>query len=327
MSAAKARLSVVVPVRDAAQWLAGCLDSLLAQTRPIDEIVVVENGSTDDSPKILADYAARYSNIKFVSVDSTGAAAARNVGIDLATGEWLAFVDADDWVEPGMYSCLLDLAERHDLDIAMCNGRYHFEGRSPDRPIYADPPFPGPVSGAEWLTHKLENKTFLHMVWMHLYRRSYIDRHGFRFVEGLMHEDVIWSTRALALAERVAYDDTAFYVYRKQLRPRGTEECDRRLRKTIDGAKTDARLLAEFADGLDNPRLARAIRWQLVDGALSVFHKIDQLSKVAERRRQLAAVRQGGFMGLLWRNATELRQRRKIVRRYLRSVIAGLRRA
>lgn len=322
MNKSETTLSLVVPVHNAAPWLRACLDSLLTQTRSPDEIIAVDDRSTDGSAALLAEYASRYPALRIIAGDGKGAAAARNLGIDHASGQWIAFVDADDWCEPDMYRRLLDMAISADLDIAVCNGRYHFEGREPDRPIYTDPPLRGPVSGAEWLAHKLENRSFLHMVWMHLYRRAFIDRCTLRFVEGLMHEDVIWSTRALALARRVAYDDAPLYVYRKQVRRPLVAERDRRLLKVIEGARTDAALLSEFADGLTDRRLAGAIRWQLVDGGLSLFHKIRQLSSPAERRRQWALARRSGFIRLLWQNASEARQKRKIAGRYLRSLFA-----
>ncbi len=317
------RLSVVVPVYNVERYLPQCLDSLVAQTRPIDEILLVDDGCTDGCPGIMREYAARWPAMRVIRRDNAGAAAARNAGLDQATGDWIGFVDADDWIEPDMYARLLDLALRHDLDMALCNGRYHFEGREPDYPVYTDPPLCGPLGGGEWLAHKLENRTFLHMVWMHLYRRRFIEENELRFVEGLMHEDVIWSTRALVLAQRVAYDDTPLYVYRKTVRRLAPADLDRRLLRVIASAKIDAGVLAGIADRTGEPRLARAIRWQLVDGGLSVFHKIRQLSSPELRRAQWRRARSDGYLALLWRNATEFRQKRKIAARFLRALAAA----
>jgi|GEM_PF-843481 len=317
-------LSVIIPVYNAAPWLATCLDSLLAQTRPVDEILLIDDASTDESPAILANYARNFPQMRIIQGSGTGASVARNLGIEQASGTWLAFVDADDWLESEMYQCLLDMAVSHNLDMALCNGRYHFEGRTLDYPIYTDPPLPGPVTGGEWLRHKLENQSLLHMSCIHLYRRSFIEAHHLRFVPGLMHEDVIWTTRALVLAKQVAYDDKPLYVYRKQLRHFTPSDLNSRLLKVIASAKTDARLLSELADEVGDPFLARGIRWQLVDGGLSVFHKIKQLPLSTERTRQLALARREGYFSLLWHNATNLIQKRKILNRYLRCLIAGL---
>lgn len=341
-------LSVVVPVYNVERYLPACLDSLLAQTRPIDEIIAVDD-STDACPRILEAYAARHPALRVVRGPGRDVNAARNLGLDLARGEWLAFVDADDWVEPNMYERLVSAAVRHDVDMALCNARQHFEGRQPDRRLYADAPPAGPMSGAQWLTCKLERRNFLHAVWMHLYRRDFIERHRMRFIDGLLHEDVTWTTRALVLAERVVYDDEPLYVYRSAEvdesapGPAPSEEAigsrtmayvrrnaariapaamDQRVVRVIDGAKTNARFIADLAAGAADARLARALRWQLVDGGLALFHKIRQLSTPALRREQWRSALRDGYFRLLWTNAVENRQRRKIAARYVRALLA-----
>jgi len=314
-----ARLSVIVPVHNAERYLPACLDSLVAQTRPVDELLCVDDGSTDGSAAIIERYARKHPAVRLMRGPQRGAAAARNAGLERASGDWVAFADADDWLEPQMYERLLALAQAHDLDIALCNGRYHYEGREPDRPIYTDAPLRGPLPGREWLAHKIENRSLLHMVWMHLYRRSFIEQHRLRFTEGLMHEDVTWTTRALALAGRVAYDDAPLYVYRRQPRHFTREALDQRLVRVIETAMTDARVLEDIAGQCGDARLARAIRWQLVDGGLSVFHKIRRLSSRALQLSETGKVIRAGYFGLLWRNAVDARQKRRILGRYLRA--------
>jgi glycosyltransferase involved in cell wall biosynthesis len=113
-----------VPVHNAAPYLAACLDGLLAQTRPVDEVILVDDGSTDDSPAILADYSSRHRTLRVLKGPQRGAAGARNAGLDAATGDWLGFVDADDLPQPALYERLLRNALEADADIALCNGTY-----------------------------------------------------------------------------------------------------------------------------------------------------------------------------------------------------------
>lgn len=318
------KLTVVVPVYNVAGYLRACLDSLLAQTRPIDEILLIDDGSTDACPSILSEYAATHPSLRVIRRENGGLAAARNTGLDAASGEWLGFVDSDDWVLPTMFERLLALANDHALDIALCNSLYHFEGRRADEPVYTDSPRCGPLSGQDWLKYKLGNRSLLHMVWMHLYRRDFIERHRLRFPSGLVHEDVVWTTRALMLASRVAYDDTPLYVYRKPLRRAESAARDRHLRAVIASSKSNAQALAALADGAKDPQLARLIRWQLVDGNLSVFHKIEQLSDAAERRSNWIQSLSDGFLRLLWRNAQDARQCRKVASRWARAQLKRL---
>jgi hypothetical protein len=130
-------LSVVLPVYNVAPYLRQCLDSLANQERPAKEIIAVDDGSTDESPAILAEYAAgRLPSLNIIRQENGGLSAARNTGLRYATGKWLAFVDSDDFVAPSMFQTLVEAAERDDLDIALCNGIYHFDDKQPERPIY-----------------------------------------------------------------------------------------------------------------------------------------------------------------------------------------------
>ena len=316
-------LSVVVPFHNVERYLGPCLDSLVAQARPIDEILLVDDRSTDGSRSIVERYAARHSVIRVLDTPRRGAAAARNVGLEAATGDWLAFVDADDEAQPEMYARLLSLAEAEKLQIALCNARCHYEdGRKQDHPLFGPDALRGPVSGAHWFVDRIEKRDFVHVVWCHLYRRNFIERHRLRFIEGLMHEDVTWTTRAMMFAERVAYDPALLYTYRHYDRLATAEERNQRLLRVIDSAKTDARLLEEYANDASDARLARAIRWQLVDGGLSVFHKIEQLSAAEDRQAQWRSAREEGYFALLWRNAVGFRQKRKVASRFVRSLAA-----
>ena len=347
------KLSVVVPVYNVERYLAQCLDSLFAQTRPVEEIIAVDD-SDDSSSAILSSYASSRAVLRVVRGPGKDVNAARNLGVQLASGEWLAFVDADDFVDPPRFERLLSLAERHSADMVVGNGRYHYEGAKPDRPIYVDHPPAGPMPGAEWLARKLEARSFLHAVWMHVYRRDFLLANGMRFPDGVLHEDVVWTTRALVAARTIAYDDAPLYAYRAAAparapdpvtsgdaaaeRSAGTRTMayvlrnrdrfsaaaiDERTKRVIEGAKFNATTLAYIAAQCGESSVARAIRWQLVDGGLSVFHKIRQLSDPALRRDEWRKTRRDGFLALLWRNAVDARQRRKIAARYLRTVLAG----
>src|SRR4051794_612115 len=113
------RLSVVVPCRNAEPYLSTCLDSLAAQTRPIDEVLLIDDGSTDGSSETLRRYAEQHRNFTLVAGPRKDAAAARNAGLERATGDWIGFADADDWLERDMYERMIDLATAQSLDIAL----------------------------------------------------------------------------------------------------------------------------------------------------------------------------------------------------------------
>lgn len=114
-------ISVIVPVYNVEKYLNRCVDSILNQTFKQIEIILVDDGSTDNSSIICDEYYDRYKNIKVIHKENNRVAAARNDGIKIATGKYIALVDSDDWIEPNMLEEMYDKAEKFDTDITMCD--------------------------------------------------------------------------------------------------------------------------------------------------------------------------------------------------------------
>jgi len=114
------KLSIIVPVYNVRPYLSACLDSLVNQTIDDYEIILVDDGSTDGSADIIKDYAGRYPElISFMRVENGGQGRARNFGIDIAKGDYLGFIDSDDYIEPDMYEALAGAVEKSGADIAV----------------------------------------------------------------------------------------------------------------------------------------------------------------------------------------------------------------
>jgi glycosyltransferase involved in cell wall biosynthesis len=316
-------LSLVVPVYNVAPYLPRCLESLAALTPPADEIVVVDDGSTDDCPRILAGFAPRLPRMRVIRQENGGLSAARNTGLDAARGKYLAFVDSDDFVSPDAYAEALRLAEEGQLDMVLLNADYHFEGREPDYAIYTDAPATGIVPGREWLRQRFRARRLLHMVWLHLYRRAFVEANHLRFVPPLIHEDVVWTTRALLAAKRVRYTGHRAVHYRIPVRKFSDEQSQKRAQLIVDSSVYNAETLAAMSAALtDDAELRQLLDHHLVDGALSIFHKLERMPNRQAASATLLRLRREGFLGLLWRHADGITQRRRIARRWLRSWIA-----
>lgn len=122
MSVPSAKISIIVPVYNVEKYLRKCLDSLVQQTYRNLEIIVVNDGSTDDSPKIAEEYAERFPDIfKLIHQNNAGLSAARNAALDACTGDFIGFVDSDDFVSATMFSEMLHLAQKHSADMVICN--------------------------------------------------------------------------------------------------------------------------------------------------------------------------------------------------------------
>ena len=116
-----AQISIIVPVYKTEQYLERCITSILSQTFSDFELILVDDGSPDNCPKICDYFAQLDSRIKVVHKINAGVAAARNTGLSVATGEYNTFVDSDDWIEPDMYQRLMDKAKEYDCDVVMCD--------------------------------------------------------------------------------------------------------------------------------------------------------------------------------------------------------------
>ena len=114
------RISVIIPAYNSAPWLPRCLDSLLNQTYQNLEIIVVNDGSRDNTDEVVKGYGQKYPRVRLISKKNGGEYAARFTGVDHATGDWVAFVDADDVVDPDMFERLLDNAQKYGAEISHC---------------------------------------------------------------------------------------------------------------------------------------------------------------------------------------------------------------
>ena len=199
-------LSVIVPVYNVQEYLPKCLDSLLAQTYKNIEIIVVNDGSPDESQRVIDEYAARDSRIVGVSKANGGLSDARNYGMQYARGEYIGFVDGDDYVEPDMYETMLAKAREEVSDIVECN-LYHNYPDSYDVEI-----------GAE-ITDKHEMiRVGRSVVWNKIYNRDWLFASGVKFSVGMIHEDVEFFVKLVPFIRKMSYIKEAgiHYVFRSE---------------------------------------------------------------------------------------------------------------
>lgn len=121
-------ISVIVPVYNVAEYLPECVDSIISQTYTNLEIILIDDGSTDDCPRICDEYASKDSRIRVIHKKNGGLSDARNAGLDICTGEWIGFVDSDDFIAPDMYQQLYKAAISQNADVAVCQSERYENG-------------------------------------------------------------------------------------------------------------------------------------------------------------------------------------------------------
>lgn len=175
-------ISVIVPVYNVEPYLRKCLDSILAQTYQDLEILIIDDGSTDGSGKICDEYPEKDERIRVFHTENKGLSAARNLGLDNATGDWIGFIDSDDWIEPDMYEVLIKRAEETGADVVECGCHADYTTTS-----YEHSAIQKTVSGIDAVEALIRGEIRT-QVWNKIWRRHlFID---IRFPEGHSFEDV-----------------------------------------------------------------------------------------------------------------------------------------
>ena len=201
-------ISVIVPVYNTAPWLGRCLESICAQTYRNLEILCVNDGSTDNSAEILAEYAAHDSRIKVFTQANAGLSAARNTALEHATGEWVTGVDSDDYLEPDICENAVSYAG-DSVDIVYFGVQEVAEDASPMPPNpYFDLPAAGQYSMTPDVAERL-NVCFCGKLW----RRCLLEDNGLRFPHGLVHEDEALYYLAVPYIRQVAICSEIGYYY------------------------------------------------------------------------------------------------------------------
>ena len=214
-----ARVSLVIPVYNVEPYLRECLDSVVGQTLEDIEIICVNDGSTDSSGDILREYADRDSRIVVVEQENRGLSGARNRGLELATGEYLLFLDSDDYFEPTMVEDSYTRCVKDDADIGIFKIRYVYEDTGAsvvgDWSLRMDLlPDHVPFSPADMRGSLFRFVT--PSVWNKMMRRSFVQEQGLRFSTELKRaEDLPFTYLALSTASRITVIDEALVNYRK----------------------------------------------------------------------------------------------------------------
>lgn len=206
----KATISVIVPVYNVEAYLPACLDSLLAQTYKALQIILVDDGSTDQSGAICDAYAAKDSRIRVIHQKNGGAANAKNTGLRVATGEYLAFADSDDYLEPDAYAYMAEQLQAHGADVIQCGYRNVFTDHTGDCvTLQAAQPF----DTEEYLLRFTKDWT-CGLLWDKLYRRQLFE--DIFFEEGHKIDDEFFTYRGIMNAGKILYDPKIVYNYRQR---------------------------------------------------------------------------------------------------------------
>ena len=206
-------ISVIVPAYNVEKYIARCLDTILKQTYSNLEVIVVDDGSKDDTGVIIDKYKSKDARVKIIHQENRGLSGARNSGLKIATGDFIGYVDGDDTIEYGMYEKMLKACLENDAELAVCAYAPVDEKGDLISPVE--------VSSSVYVLPKMEAlKTYLsddkpyhiyNSVWSKLFNKSIVE--GIEFPEGRNSEDIMYTAKALCNCNTCVFVDEPLYNY------------------------------------------------------------------------------------------------------------------
>lgn len=200
--------SIIVPVYNVENLLTRCVESIVNQTYKDIEIILVDDGSNDNCPALCDEYALKDKRIKVIHKQNGGLSDARNAGLDIATGDYIIFVDSDDYIERDTCQKIAQCINQLNPDIVIGGAAVEGGKCNLNHPI-----FTGTISGKEYLLQAYKEKIAPMAAWLNIYRRDFLNQNHLQFKYGILHEDEQFTPRAFLLAQNVICLDYCFYHY------------------------------------------------------------------------------------------------------------------
>ena len=195
------KISLVIPIYNVEKYISKCLDSVINQTYKNIEVICINDGSTDNSLQILEQYAQKDKRIKVINQKNQGVSVARNIGIKESSGDYILFVDADDWIELSTCEILTKTLEQNNIDIIYFNNYYVCEKK---------------IQNINRLKQYKKEKQFINkLFWAALYNKNFLEKNNILFPIGLpTSEDFFFSCLVYIAQPRIYFIDDYLYFYR-----------------------------------------------------------------------------------------------------------------
>ena len=294
-------ISIIVPVFNAEAYVGRCLDSLSEQTLWDIEIICINDGSTDGTLSVLKQYAERDSRIKVFSQANAGLSGARNRGLNEAAGEFILFVDGDDWIEHETCAALHRIIQQENADCVMCSYIREFEARSAVSHIFDESYM---VLGRDEIKYRIHRRIvglvneelkrpeaceLIVSVCMQLFRKRSIEGLAFTDTHRIGSGDILFQLHAYAGFDRFVYLDKPYYHYRRTNKTSNTSRHRPRLFEKWENLYS---LMETFiAQSRDEPVFHKALQNRIVFGLIGLgFNEISARKPLVKKARRLKVI-------------------------------------
>lgn len=268
------KISIIIPVYNVENYIERCIDSLISQSYINLEIILVDDGSTDKSGEICDRYAVVDNRIKVIHIKNSGRGEARNIGLSQANGQYIGFVDSDDWVEKDLYKYMIENIEETKADISIC-AYYECLDDIKNKKMLYEKSFV--CTGKEALHYTMSNVIGVYWfniaIWNKLYKKAVVENIRFR---GREYEDIMYNAEVIYGARNVSYINKCLYNYR--LSRTGSIITEGFQRKTIEFEMKFKEERVEFFKRNNEIKLARDAEAVVIHDKL-LYYAFMSLSK------------------------------------------------
>lgn len=275
-------ISVIVPIYNVEKYLARCVDSIVNQTYKNLEIILVDDGSPDLCPQMCNDYAEKDSRIKVVHKKNGGLSDARNAGMAVATGEYISFIDSDDYVSDDFFECLLDVMNKENSDIAECSVVKFYDDNRFDE--FSDDLSVKTYDTQDAMSALIAENPFHQHVWNKLYKIELVK--DIPYAVGKLNEDEFWTYRVFGRANKVArINETMYYYFQRSSSIMGVGYNIRRL-DALEGKANRQKYIE-----INFPDLSTQAKIDLYGSCMFAYQSVLKFMSGADKKKALELIR------------------------------------
>jgi len=278
----KQGVSIIVPVYNVERYLEECLNSILNQTFKNFEVILVNDGSTDCSGIICNEFSEKDSRIKVIHKKYGGVSSARNIGVSVAGGDYIGFVDSDDRIDKDMYKKLLELSIQTDSDIAICQLGREIEGKIIN-PIKEE--FNKELNGLEAMRELFKGKLYRFSLCNKLFKKSCFEK--VIFPEGRIHEDLSTTYKLFSQSKKSVYTNYIGYIYVKRTDSILTSRFNEKRMDAFLGWEEILKFMSEKYVGLTNEFIS-CFTYGCVD---NIYYILNQVEETEQAKHYLNCIR------------------------------------
>ncbi len=274
------KLSVVIPVYNVEKYLEQCINSICGQSYQNLEIILINDGSEDGSLNICEDAARKDPRITVISQINGGLSAARNTGMAHASGEYITFVDSDDYVDTEMFSDMITEMEGTDADISVCNFEKFWGNKTKNNIVSSNES--EALTAAETLGKLYTDQQVIFVTaWGKIYKRELFD--GVTYPVGRINEDIFTTYKTYAKADKVIYMNRAYYKYRQRAGSIIHTKFSLKNLDSLDGLRE----MKDFVLTIDGFTVQNNVIGEYIEKIIYFYFKLDELSNVNTIKKAL----------------------------------------